>query len=91
MPRTMILQPLDESTLSEIQRNLIKQNFNELSELLNSLKYDEQMSFEQYLDKLGFTEQQYIMRRIRFVIILSVYVAFTLLFAVKPCCKISQR
>ena len=57
----MILQPIDESTLSEIQRNLIKQNFNELSELLDSLKYDEQMSFEQYLDKLGFTEQQYIM------------------------------
>ena len=61
MPRTMILQPLDENTLSEIERNLIKQNFNELSELLDSLKYDEQMSFEHYLDKLGFTEQQYIM------------------------------
>ena len=61
MPRTMILQPLDESSLSENEQSLIKQNYNELSKLLDSLKYDEQMPFEQYLDKLGFTEQQYIM------------------------------
>ena len=54
MPRTMILEPLNE-------RALLKKNYETISELLDNLKYDEEMNFEEFLQKLGFTEQQYIM------------------------------
>ena len=40
---------------------LLKKNFETISELLDNLKYDEEMNFEEFLQKLGFTEQQYIM------------------------------
>lgn len=60
-PRTMILEPLDDSTLKENEKSLIKKNYETISDLLDSLRYDEEMNCEEFLEKLGFTEQQYIM------------------------------
>ncbi|XP_078380327.1 uncharacterized protein LOC144663302 [Oculina patagonica] len=57
MPRTMILEPLYD----EKEKCSEKKNYEKISELLDNLKYDEEMNFEEFLQKLGFTEEEYIM------------------------------
>jgi len=61
MPRTMILEPLGENTLNENEKGVVKKNYEKMNDLLNNLKYDDELNFEEFLQKLGFTEQQYIM------------------------------
>ncbi|XP_078383037.1 uncharacterized protein LOC144665645 [Oculina patagonica] len=57
MPRTMILEPLND----ENEKCTEKKNYEKVSELLDNLKYDEEMNFEEFLQKLGLTEEEYIM------------------------------
>ena len=61
MPRTMILEPLSEDTLDENEKNLVKNNYEKINNLLDNLKYNDEMNFGEFLQKLGFTEQQYVM------------------------------
>jgi len=61
MPRTMILEPLAANTFNENEKDLVKKNYNKINKLLDNLKYNDKMNFEEFLIKLGFTEQQYIM------------------------------
>ena len=61
MPRTMILEPLSEDTFDENEKDLMKNNYEKINTLLDNLKYDDEINFGEFLQKLGFTEQQYIM------------------------------
>jgi len=61
IPKTMILEPLSDNTLNENEKGLVKKNYEKINELLGNLKYDNEMNFGGFLQKLGFTEQQYIM------------------------------
>lgn len=60
MPRTMILQPLDENTLDEKKMEVIKEHSNKIKEALDNMKYGEDITFESFLNKLELTEQEYI-------------------------------
>ena len=61
MPRTMILEPLSEDAFDENEKDLMKNNYEKINILLDNLKHDDEMNFGEFLQKLGFTEQQYIM------------------------------
>ena len=61
MPRTMILEPLSEDTLDENEKTLMKNDYEKRNNLLDNLKYNDELNFGEFLQKLGFTEQQYIM------------------------------
>ncbi|XP_078352070.1 uncharacterized protein LOC144636749 [Oculina patagonica] len=61
MPRTMILTPLDTSCFDEEGKKLIKENGEKIKEVLDSMKYGEDISFEDFLNKLQLTEDNYIL------------------------------
>ena len=59
MPRTMILTPLESACFDEqIQ---IKQNAEKISEIPDGMKYGEDITFEDFLNKLQITEESYIL------------------------------
>ena len=60
MPRTMILKPLDESSFDEEQTNNIKANAEKIKELLDNMKYGNDISFEDFLQRMQLTEENYI-------------------------------
>jgi len=57
----MILESLGENTFNENEKDLVKKNYDKINELLDNLKYNDNLNFEEFLVKLGLTEQQYIM------------------------------
>ena len=61
MPETMILTPFDCSYFDEQNKKIIKQNAEKINELLDNMKYGENISFEDFLNKLQLTEDNYIL------------------------------
>lgn len=49
MPRTMILEPLSEISLDDIQKTQIKKDYEKIHQLLAHSKCDEQMDFGEFL------------------------------------------
>ena len=60
MPHTMILNPLNVENLSEEHIEVIKDNYDKIKQLLVDMKYGEDMSFENFLEKLNLTEKEYL-------------------------------
>ena len=60
MPFTMILEPLIESWFEEEELKQIKQRSDDIKTLLDEMKYGENITFETFIEKLQFTEDQYI-------------------------------
>ena len=60
MPRTMILEPLSETDLDENVADILKKALGQIRSLLDSIKADETMTFDEFLKKLGLSEQQYL-------------------------------
>jgi len=61
MPRTMTLTPLDNSCFDEKNQKIIKENAEKIKEVLSSMKYDEDITFENFLNKLQISEESYIL------------------------------
>ena len=61
MSKTTILTPFDCSCFDEQNKKIIKQNAEEIKELLDNRKYGETISFEDFLNKLQLTEDNYIL------------------------------
>lgn len=62
MQRTMILKPIkEENTFDDGKKKNRKQNAEKIKEQLNSMNYGEDISFQQLLDRLGLTEEIYIL------------------------------
>lgn len=61
MPRTMILEPLSESSLDDIQKTQIKKDYEKIQQLLPNSKCEEQMDFGEFLVRLSLTEEQYVL------------------------------
>ena len=60
MSRTMILEPLSETDLEENVADKLKKDLVQIRSLLDSIKADETMSFDEFLEKLDLSEQQYL-------------------------------
>ena len=60
MPRTMILEPLSETDLEENAADKLKKDLVRIRSLLDTIKADETMSFDEFLKKLDLSEQQYV-------------------------------
>jgi len=60
MPRTIILKPLEESYHDE-ESKLVKENSDKIKQVLDSMKYGENISFEDFLKKVGLTEESYLL------------------------------
>lgn len=60
IPFTMILEPLIESWFEEEELKKIKQRSDDIKTLLDEMKYGENITFETFIEKLQFTEDQYI-------------------------------
>jgi len=60
MKETLILQPLDEFMHEESQLKIIKDNYTKVKELLDDMKYGEDITFHQFLQKLQLSECDYI-------------------------------
>ena len=61
MPRTMILTPLENSCLNEEIQEKIKENAEKIKQILDSMKYGEDITFEDFLNKLQLTEESCIL------------------------------
>ena len=57
MPGTIILKPLEESYHDEKESKLMKENSEKIKQVLDSIKYGEDISFEDFLRKLGLAEE----------------------------------
>ena len=57
MPRTMILIPLENSCFDEEKQKSIKENAEKIKETLDSMKYGEDITFEDFLNKLQLNEE----------------------------------
>lgn len=60
MKETVILQPLDEFMHEESQLKITKDNYTKVKELLDDMKYGEDITFHQFLEKLELSECDYI-------------------------------
>ena len=58
MPRTMILEPLSEDTFDENEKDLMKNNYEKIKNLLDDLKYDDKMNLNQLTARLPTVYQQ---------------------------------
>ena len=56
MPNTVISTPLDNSCFDEENKKEIKENAEKIKELLDNIKYGEEISFEDFLNKLQLTQ-----------------------------------
>ena len=62
MRNTVILTPLEEyDTLDKDKQKSIKDDAEKIKDQLDSMKYGEDINFEQFLDRLGLTEESYIL------------------------------
>ena len=57
----MILTPLENSCFDEQKQKKIKENADKMKEVLDSMKYGEDIIFEDFLNKLQLTEESYIL------------------------------
>ena len=60
MPRTMILTPIDEHSFSEDQLEDIKERYDRIKKLLDDMKYGEDITFQEFLERVELNEDQYI-------------------------------
>ena len=62
MRQSIILTPLEEyDTFDNDKQENIKENAKKIKDQLDSMKYGEDINFDQFLDKLGLTEESYIL------------------------------
>ena len=61
MPRTIILKPLEKSSHDEKESKLIKENSEKIKQVLDGMKYGEDITFEDFLKMLGLTEESYLL------------------------------
>ena len=61
VPKTMIITPLDISCFDEENKKLTKENAEQIKEVLDNMKYSEEISFEDFLSKLQLIEESYIL------------------------------
>jgi len=61
MPRTIILTPLENSCYDEENQKDIKENAERIKEVLDNMKYGEDITFEGFLNNLQLTEESYIL------------------------------
>jgi len=61
MPHTVILQPLDISSYDESEQKTIKSNSEAIKTLLDDMKYGENITFEEFLQKMNLDEHDYIL------------------------------
>ena len=61
MPRTMILTPLEKSCYDEENQKNVKGNAEKIKDLLDNMKYGEEITFEDFLNNLQLTEESYIL------------------------------
>ena len=52
MPNTIIMKPLDESSQDEKEHKLIKANSEKIKQVLDGMKYGEDITFEDFLKKI---------------------------------------
>ena len=57
----MILTPLENSCFDEQKQKKIKENSDKMEEVLDSMKYGEDIIFEGFLNKFQLTEESYIL------------------------------
>ena len=57
----MILTPLEKSCFDEEKQKRIKENAEKIKETLDSMKYGEDITFEDFVNKLQLTEENYIL------------------------------
>lgn len=62
MPRIMILTPLENSCFDEQKQKKITENAVKMKEVLGSMKYSEDIIFEDFLNKLQLTVESYIIQ-----------------------------
>ena len=60
MPETVILQPLGESCYDDQNIKVIKDNSEKITHFLGSMKYGDDISFEDFLKKLQLTPESYV-------------------------------
>ena len=60
MQKTMILEPLSETDVDENEAEMLKEALQRIRSLTNSINADEAMTFVEFLEKLGLSEQKYI-------------------------------
>ena len=60
MPRSMILQPLPKSAYDENELKIIENNSNAIKCLLENMKYGEDITFKEFLQKLNLNEHEYL-------------------------------
>jgi hypothetical protein len=56
----MILEPLSETDLDENVADILKKALGQIRSLLDSIKADETMTFDEFLEKLDLSEHQYL-------------------------------
>ena len=61
MPRTMILQLIDQTSLDAGELRIIKDNSRKIKELLGNMKCGENITFQEFLERLQINEEDYIM------------------------------
>ena len=62
MRQTIVLTPLEEyDTFDNDKQKIIKQNAEKIKTQLDSMKYGEDINFEQFLKRLGLNEENYIL------------------------------
>ena len=60
MRKTMVLSPLCKESFTDDQQKDIKDRSDRIKELLDDMKYGDDINFDEFLNRLGITEQQYI-------------------------------
>ena len=60
MRKTMVLSPLSKESFTDDQLKDIKDRSDRIKELLDDMKYGDDINFDEFLNRLGITEQQYI-------------------------------
>lgn len=61
MPVTMILKPLEKSCYNEQQTEIIEKNSEKIKHVLDSMKYGEDTTFQDFLKKLQLSQESYIL------------------------------
>ena len=61
MPKTMILTPVENPCFDEEIQKKVKQNAEKIREVLDSMRYGEDITFEDFLNKLHLTKESYIL------------------------------
>ena len=60
MRKTMVLSPVSKESFTDDQLKDIKDRSDRIKELLDDMKYGDDFNFDEFLYRLGITEQQYI-------------------------------